>query len=159
MNLHKALPSKSYKEQKGTTLLEVMLVVMLLGVVLSVVIPVSFRFYYTHSQTETLHTILNTMRTAELAAQYDIHESVVGIKLFPTHIVLFQGDSYALRTPSEDNVIPFESTLTLSGDDEVVFARASGMPSQKATLSFAQHTSTSTVIVSASGLIDQQIQP
>ncbi|KKS28803.1 MAG: hypothetical protein UU89_C0027G0008 [Parcubacteria group bacterium GW2011_GWC2_42_11] len=156
MNLHKAFLSKSYKEQRGTTLLELMLVVLLLGVLLSVTVPISFRFYNTQRQTEVVHTVQNTVRMAQLKAQYDIHDSAVGVKLLPSQIVLFQGNSYALRTASLDEVIQFDPPLSLSGDDEVVFARISGIPIAAVALSFAQQSSTSTVVVSALGLVDKQ---
>ena len=155
MNLHKAFLSKPYTEQRGTTLLELMLVVLLLGVLLSVTVPISFRFYNTQGLTEVARTVQNTVRMAQLKAQYDIHDSAVGVKLFPSQIVLFQGNSYALRTASLDEVIQFDPPLSLSGDDEVVFARISGIPVAAVALSFAQRNSTSTVVVSVSGLVDK----
>jgi prepilin-type N-terminal cleavage/methylation domain-containing protein len=153
MNLHKAFPDKG---ERGVTLLEVMLVVLLLGVLLSVAVPISFRFYHTQVQTETLRTVLNTVRLAQLQAQYDIHASAVGVKLFPSQLVVFQGDSYTLRDISKDAITEIEPALTLTGDDEVVFARLSGLPDTGTTLSFTRNTRTSTVVISPSGLVDTQ---
>ena len=147
---------RSQRGQRGATLLEVMLVVLLLGVLLSVTVPISFRFYNTQRQTEVVRTVQNTLRMAQLKAQYDIHNSAIGVKILPSQIVLFQGDSYALRTASLDEITQFDPPLTLSDDDEVVFARKSGVPVAETTLSFAQNTSTSTIVVSASGLVDKQ---
>lgn len=154
MNLHKALPCN---KETGNTLLEVILVVALIGVLTSVVVPVSLRFYYTQVETETARTVLNTIRSAQLKAQYGLHNSNVGVKIFPSEIVMFVGDSYTLRTTEYDDVIPIEPSLILAGDDEVVFERKSGVPSTVASISFAHYVSTTTIEVSEVGLVDQQI--
>lgn len=130
--------------------------VMLLGVLVSVVAPISFRFYYTRMQAETTQTILNTLRKAQLSALYDTHDSKIGVKVLPTEVVLFQGDSYDLRTQSEDTYVEIEPPLTLSGDTEVVFIRKTGSPVLPVELSFAHYVSTTTITVFASGLIEQQ---
>lgn len=151
MNLPKGRHSRN---EYGFTVIELMLVLAIIGILAVFVTPISFRFYNTQQQVESHRTVLETLRRAQLTAQYEGAGVSVGVKLLPEEIIIFEGDSYATRDVSADIVRTFDRALHLAGDSEVVFSPASGAPDAAKTFSYAHRTSTSTVHVFLSGLIE-----
>jgi hypothetical protein len=94
-----------------------------------------YRNFQVRNDTEiAVNIIVQTIRRAQRQAFASQDESDWGILVGNSAITLFQGSSFATRNSSFDEVFTFSTELTLSGMQEVVFQRLSGIPNINGTL-------------------------
>lgn len=114
--------------KQGFTLIEFLLVIVLLSILAAITIPMNLRFFKLQAVSDTSTELVDVLRTAQLFALAQRHDSAYGVKLLDSNFILFEGASYDTRVTSEDVSIPFSGAATISGFDEVVFEQGTGMP-------------------------------
>ncbi len=113
----------------GFTLTEILLVTTLVVAAFSLLVPVGYRLYRNTLQDDTSRLLVETLRRARTYAQTGRDDAAYGVKVVSasSSFVLFQGNSYAARNASEDEVIEYPSTVTISASStEVTFSRLYG---------------------------------
>ena len=139
MNLPKVLQDRQQSQkpntEEGVTIFEILLVVTVMGVLITAVTPISLRFYYTQQHTETYRTVLHLLRSAQMNAMNQVRDANSGVKITANDITVYSGNSYATRDAQYDEVVVFDSPLSITGDDEVVFTQTSGLPDSNTVIS------------------------
>lgn len=144
------------KKGEGFTLLELMLVVALGTVITALTVPVGIRFFQTQSLDESADTLLSNLRRAEAQAMFQKNDSAFGVKFLSGSYILFQGSSYASSTQSEVESFSLPSGITMSGIDEVVFAKLTGVPNATGTLTMTSGGGSRALNINAQGKVERQ---
>ncbi len=142
--------------QKGFSIIEILLVLSLGTALLALALPVGFRFYQFQVADETTTGILSALRNAESRARLGMEGSAHGVKLLPTSYVLFQGDTHSTRLVSRDEMFPLPAGTNInSEEDEIIFARVSGIPTATGTITIMLYERTHKIQVNDAGIITQ----
>lgn len=113
-------------EERGFTLVELLVVISVTVIIAALTIPVGINFYKTQLLDETTSDILSTLRRARSQSIFQKNDSSFGVKFLSGSYVLFQGVTYAARVQDEDESFSLSIGISISGIDEVVFSKLSG---------------------------------
>ena len=155
MNSHPESRNKNCRN--GFTLTEILLVMVLFVSTFSLLIPIGFRLYRNTLVDDTSRTLVETLRRARTYAQTGRGDAAYGVKIVSasSSLVLFQGNSYAARNASEDEVIEYPSTVTISASStETVFSRLYGTSTVDGAWTVSFGALTSVVSINRQGTIE-----
>lgn len=139
---------------KGFTLFEIIIVVSIIVIIIAVSLPVSLSFLKQQNVGTATSNVISTLRQAHTQSMFQKNDSSFGIKFLEGSYVLFQGSSYSTRTTSEDIVVPIPSNVTISGIDEIVFTKRTGLPSTTGTLLVMSGTISRSIYINQQGIIE-----
>ncbi len=117
------------KFASGFSLLELLMVIAIGVAILAISAPFAFQFYQNQLVTDTSKQLQDTLDIARSYAVANLGDAPHGVRVFPASstYVLFQGDDYATRTVTEDQVYHFSPSVTLAATTtEVVFSQLYG---------------------------------
>lgn len=140
---------------KGFSLIELLLVIAGTVIIAALTLPVGIRFFQTQQLDEATSNILNTLRKAGSQAKFSKNDSAFGVKFLSGSYVLFQGNSYASRTQSEDETLNLSSGITTSGITEIVFAKITGIPNTTGTLTISFLNDNQTITINGQGNVSR----
>jgi len=140
----------------GFTIFELLVVIGASILIAGLTVPVGVRFYQTQILDDTTSVIMTTLRRAQSQAEFQKNDSSFGVKFLTGSYVLFQGDSYAGRTISEDEIFSLSGNVNTSGVDEVVYAKLTGIPSLAGTLTVALDNDSQTININLQGKVDRE---
>ena len=139
---------------KGFTLIEILLVVALFGILAGLSIP----FYQSYQQRNDVSvaadTVVQSARRAQQLARAVDGDARWGLHIASGAITIFQGDTYAGRDQTEDEVISISSAVGVSGDTDILFEKVTGYVTDttSSTLS-ATNGGSKTITVNAFGTV------
>ena len=116
-------------KQKGFTLIELGVVVALVVSSALLLLPVGTNYYKLNLLRNTEQEIISALNQAKAAAMANKNNSSYGIK-FDNNLhtyTIFQGDTYSERIVANDQVFLMDPEISISGLDEVVFSRGTGI--------------------------------
>jgi len=113
---------------RGFSLVEMMIVFGLATLLAGITLPVGFRYYQTQLLDETTLLVEDSLRLAEQQALFEYLGSSFGVFVKTGELVVFTGDSYAMRDQSKDEVYSIDQGVNISGLTEVVFEKRTGLP-------------------------------
>ncbi len=140
---------------RGFTLPEVMLSVLLIGMIAGMSIPF-FQIFLTRNELDqTTSTYAQTLRRAQLTSIAKDGDSLWGVRVGASSILLFKGSSYALRDQTFDESTSIAPTVAVSGLLEVVFQKGSGIPTATGTTVFtSSNGEIRNVTINQKGMVD-----
>lgn len=112
---------------KGFTLLELLIVIALVIILVALTFPIGLNFYGNQAMDETSSNIISALRKAQSQSIFQNNDSSFGVKFLSDSYVLFQGGSYGGRIQSEDEIFSLPKGVSVSGADEIVFSKLSGI--------------------------------
>jgi len=118
------------KKKKAFTLIEITIVISLLALILTIAVPYGLRFFRVERLNSASREILEALRLSQAQAIGQKHDDQFGVYIGPEDYTLFRGSSYLERTQSYDQSYPLSSQIELSGLNEIVFGKLTGLPSQ-----------------------------
>jgi len=139
---------------KGFTLIEILVVLSMVTIIAVVTIPISLNFLKTQNLATTTGVILSTLRQAQTQALFQKNNSSFGVKFLENSYVLFQGSSYNTREVSEDLLLSFPSSITVSGIDEIVFTKQTGLPNTVGAILIMTETASRSIYINQQGTIE-----
>ncbi len=115
------------KNEKGFSLVELILVLGISALLLSV----SDSIYKNFKKNNNLNIVVNgtveALRYASSSALSNKGDSRWGVKINPTEVVIFKGDSYVNRDVSFKESISIQSDIKTSGINEIIFEKSTGV--------------------------------
>ncbi|MEN9552239.1 MAG: hypothetical protein RI935_616 [Candidatus Parcubacteria bacterium] len=138
---------------KGFTLPEILLSVTLLSIIASMSLPVYNSFINRNELDQTVALYAQSLRRAQALSVAQIGDSVWGVKLNSSSILVFKGASYATRDQAFDEVISFSPNITFSGLSEVAFLKRVGVPTTTGTSTFILYQDTRNVFINQKGMV------
>ena len=114
--------------KKGFTLIELMIVVALIIMFSALTLPMSFSFFQEATLKDQVRNLENSLRKAQAMAITGREDSSAGVKITQSECIIFEGESYEKRREEADITIPFPVALSVSGANEIVFQKSTGLP-------------------------------
>jgi len=143
--------------QRGFTLIEMLLTVGILAALASLSLPIYSSFASRNDLDLDTQTLASMIRRAETYSRTMNGDSNWGVKVQAGSAVLFKGASYATRDSTVDETDTITNTVTVGGSiSEVVFTKLTGAPSTTGTITLT-HTATNdvrTITLNAKGMVD-----
>lgn len=141
--------------QRGFTLLEVLLSVAIMGLLTGLSLPVYQSFANKNNLDITSQQMVAMLRRAQSYARANKNDSVWGVEVQSTSATLFQGTSFASRVQSYDETLALPATVTPSGITEVQFSKLTAAPNTTGTVTLTQNANTiRTITVNAKGMVE-----
>jgi len=145
-------------ENKGFTVIEILIVIAILAVLIAVIWP-KFSDLRAHqvlkAATEDVMSALNKARSQTLAS---LESSEYGVHFESDSVTIFKGNSYTVGAP-ENQEIEITSPASISditltgGTSNVFFARLSAAPSASGTITVTNGINSKTISISATGAV------
>lgn len=143
--------------RSGFTLFELLIVIAASAVVLLFTVPVAIRFYQNQLVDDTARLLVDTLRRAHdySVAQRDSQPHGVKIVSASSTMVHFEGNSYASRNASVDELITYPPTIMITGTStEVVFSKLYGTSTISDIWNVNMDGTTSSISINSQGTID-----
>jgi prepilin-type N-terminal cleavage/methylation domain-containing protein len=138
----------------GFTLVEVLLSVVIIGIITGVSLPIYESFVRRNDLDITTQNLAATLRRAETYAKAAAYDSVWGVKVETTRMVLFRGPVFTSRDTAYDEVIAIPGSITPSGLSEIQFAELTAAPSTTGSLSLTSTINdTRTLTINSKGMV------
>ncbi|MGB8815843.1 MAG: hypothetical protein WCC74_01195 [Minisyncoccia bacterium] len=118
-------------KRKGFTLIELGIVIAMMVTSAILLLPVQTNYYKLNILLNTQQEMISALNQAKSAAMTNKNNSSFGVKfddVLHTYTI-FQGDSYSARVVALDQVFPMDSEISITGMDEVIFGRGTGIVS------------------------------
>lgn len=142
------------QNNRGITLLEVLLSVAIIALLAGLASPIYFSFYLRNELNVTEQTIVESIRRAQVLSQAVDGDTTWGTNISAGEITLFRGASFVARDSGYDEVSLFLNTITASGIDEVVFEKFSGEPQRTGNIILtSSNNETRTITINAKGML------
>ncbi|MBU2259845.1 type II secretion system GspH family protein [Patescibacteria group bacterium] len=113
---------------KSFTAIETLITIGIIGVTAGISVPMFRNFQIRNDLDLATEQTIQALRSAQIRSQAGQNDEEWGV--FIQEGVLFQGETYMLRDPEQDEVYPIPATINTSGLEEVVFSRVDGAPYQ-----------------------------
>jgi prepilin-type N-terminal cleavage/methylation domain-containing protein len=138
---------------RGFSLIEILVVIGIMAIILLASLS-GFSSLRTSGQSRHDALIyIDALREAESRARNMEYDTDWGVKITGGNTIVFSGTTYAGRVLGRDHIYDSSDTLTISGPTEISFAKFTVTPSTSGTTTFQNSYGSSTVNVSANGLI------
>ena len=118
-------PFTNFCEQKGFTLIEVVLSVAIISLLASFSIPVYQSFQIKNGVDVAAMTVAQTLRRAQLLSQSMEEDDGWGVTVAAGSVTLFKGTSVGSEY---DEVFTISNGITVGGVTTFVFSKATGIP-------------------------------
>lgn len=137
----------------GFTLLELLLSVAIIGILAGLSLPVYRSMQTRNDLDNSVVTTVQTLRRAQVLSQANEGDSAWGVKLLSGNIVLFKGATYATRDTSLDELYDLQSSISISGTSEYVFAKLTGDPNASGSITLTSIDGSRTVTINEKGMV------
>lgn len=145
---------KKSNNNRGFTLLEVLLSVAIIGILAGLSIPV-FRTMLTKNDLDIATvTTAQTLRRAQILSQAVDGDTSWGLKVQSGNITLFKGTSFATRDNNFDETFEMPNTIGMSGTIEIVFAKFTGFPQTAGVINLSTASDSRSVTINEKGMVD-----
>ncbi len=141
--------------RSGFTLIELLLVITLVSIIGLFVSPIGISFYQTQLLNETSDGLVSALRQAQSFSVSGKNDQSFGVRILTEAYVVFAGDTYDTRTISEDQVFPIATTVVITGTNEFVFSKITGVPSSIGTLLLSSGSKETAVNILESGHVER----
>lgn len=140
---------------KGFTLIEILIVVAIGVFLVILTLPLGINFYRTQQLDSAAGETVQALRRAQLNAMSVKDDSAFGVYFGSGQTgqyVLFRGNSYSVRTDEE--VFDIVDDIVFGGISEVVFSRLDGIPDAVGNITLTLGADTKTVNINTAGRIN-----
>lgn len=135
----------NYERKRGFTLIELLLVIAIVAIIGSVSISTVGNYLSRNYFIDSQNNLVGALRTAHLNTLANKSNGQWGVRVTSTTVTLFQGSTYAGRTPAFDQVSTFPVTVTVTGigltiPADIIFSRLTGNPNLTGTIRLTGNT-------------------
>ena len=138
----------------GFTLIEVLLSITAIAIIAGISIPVYQSFQNRNDLDIAATTFAQTIRRAQVLAQAADGDMNWGTRAQSGSITLFKGVNYEGRDTAYDEVFDMPSSIIVSGTQEYVFTKFTGLPQTTGALTLtSMNNETRTITINANGMV------
>lgn len=142
-----------YNKNNGFSLVEIVLV---LGI-MTFLISISDSLYTKVKSSNNLKigtdNLVETIRYAENSSHLGKGNDNWGVKIFSSNVVIFKGVNYISRDTSFDLSLNFPSGVKASGNDEFIFNKLTGWPTNTGTIILTNNSGVTNISINEKGTI------
>ena len=143
------------KNNRGFTLIEIMLVVALIVAIGGISVPVYQAFQVRNNLDMAAYTITQMLRRAQVLAQSGEGDATWGVHIASGSATLFKGASFAGRDTTVDEISEISSDMVSSGVSEIIFSKLLGEPQTTGNVVLTtSNNDTKTITINAKGTIE-----
>jgi prepilin-type N-terminal cleavage/methylation domain-containing protein len=141
--------------EKGFTLIELILVIGIITIVGFAAVPFYSRFFTQNAVANTTDQFAAELRKAQLYSMVGKQNGAWGVNYTTNLITLFQGNSFAARNTAFDEKFSVNSNITISGFTFVTFTHATGTPSATQSITILGNNDSRIITVNAQGVVNK----
>lgn len=139
---------------RGFTLIETLVVITLVIMLALMGSVVTLFMLRAQALSSNADLMVSQIAVAQMNAYSQKDDASHGIKIDGNTLTRFTGDSYLTRTATEDVSLEIPVSITLSGDDEVVFSKGGVRPGSASTIQLTSTDEYYVITVSAYGVME-----
>ena len=145
---------KDYSDNRGFSLIEIVVVMGILAILGSLGLFVAIDQYRSYALSAETSTIVSLLQKARNQAINNLGQSRHGVFLDNTNYTLFEGTDYASRVQGYDEIIPKSPAVTMGGLQEIIFKQLNGESSTIGNITISNPQKTSVISINSEGRID-----
>lgn len=150
------MKSLSRCNEKGVTLVEVIVAMAVAAVIFGLGSFVSFNFYKNYALQSEKDVLLSVLRKSRSQASNNISAVAHGVYVGDSSYTIFYGDSYVSRDAQFDEEIKKSAGISSGGLNEIVFRPLSATSSASGTISLSNGAKSVFIDVNYEGRISPQ---
>jgi prepilin-type N-terminal cleavage/methylation domain-containing protein len=147
--------------QKGFTLIEILIAIAILVLLTYVIIGAFFSFNRNQALDKDVSKVTLALEEARQFTLFSKESSQYGIHFDPTEVILFKGSTYSSGDPENvstklNSLINISTINLLGGGNEVIFERLTGETNQSGTITLEDNNTPpkiKTITIEGTGLI------
>jgi len=141
----------------GFTLIEILIIIGIVAGIFVFSAPYTLTFYQRQIIEEAQNNIIDALQRARHNAVLQKNDSDFGVTLseVPGSYVIFQGSSYAARDAGQDEIFPIISSISVTGIEDVIFSKLTGLPSVTGTTTLISSNLSRGIFIGDSGFISK----
>ena len=139
----------------GFTLIELLLVISIVLIIGTFSVVFFSRFLTQNAVANSQDQLITELRKAQIYAMMGKQNGNWGVRFGSNKITLFQGNSYDTRNNAFDETFNQNPNITILGFSEIVFTKATGLPSTVGTYTITGSDSSKQVIVNSQGIVSR----
>lgn len=120
--------------KNGFTLIELILVISLIALLSGLSLSVFSRTQTKNDLNVAISSFASISRNAQIKARLSIQDDGWGVKIEQSKITLFKGNNFMSRDQSQDQITKISPNISISGINELSFAKITGLPSTSGTI-------------------------
>ena len=113
---------------RGFTLIEIVLVIALVSILAGLGLRLPYLLISQAPLGLAADVTLSAIHRAQALAATQSRDSGWGVRIASASATIFRGDAFSSRDEADDDILPFDTTVTVSGSDTLLFAPGTGMP-------------------------------
>lgn len=141
--------------RRGFSLIELILAVALILIIGGFSMSFSTNFLLQNAAANTRDQFIGALRKAQTYALSSKENSNWGIHHAGNTITLFKGASYAARDTAWDETYESNANLSISGPNEIIFTKMTGLPNTTGTITITGVSTNKTVTINSQGVVGQ----
>lgn len=140
---------------KGFTLIEVTLTMALLAIIFIVAAPFYGRFIFSQEVSIVQDELQGSLSKARFFSMMGKNDTVWGVGIENSQIIVFQGPSFVDRDTSLDETFDIHPRVTVSGVSPIVFTRPAGRPSSELEITLSGNGETKVLRMNSEGVLEE----
>lgn len=142
------------ENKRGFTLIELLLVIAIITILSTLSVAFYSRFLTQNATLNNVDQVVADIRKAQIYAISGHRNSNWGVNYANSEIILYSGPNYAGRTQALDEKFSVNPNITISGLNDINFAKSTGI-SSAATITITANNTTKTVTVNSLGVVSR----
>jgi prepilin-type N-terminal cleavage/methylation domain-containing protein len=139
----------------GFTLIELLLVISIVLIIGTFSVVFFSRFLTQNAVANSQDQLITELRKAQIYAMMGRQNGNWGVRFGSNKITLFQGNSYDTRNNAFDETFSQNPNISISGFSEIVFSKATGLPSTVGTYTITGSDSSKQITVNSQGIVSR----
>lgn len=141
----------------GFTLLEILITFGIILVLITVSIPITVSFFNNQDLENTSYQLVQSLRQAQNQAMAMEADSPFSVYLNNDFFCLFKGVDYQSRDNAFDLVVNIPKDITVSGLQQISFAKLTGLPNTVGWVGLSSSERTSTTTINEIGRVNLEL--